>query len=160
MLTELRKNFIWVQSHKNPTENLLHHDNVRLNTSLKTQKAITKVLPHLFKSPDLAPSDFHLFGALKDVIHCMEFEIDGDVIRTVRTWLHEQDKAWCWQGIPWLVPSWRKGVEVDRHHGKIGYGVKPSLFIICNLHDLGLGIYWEKKIKGITFWATLVVLKH
>jgi len=77
---------------------LLHHDSARLNTSLKTYEAITKayctVLPHLFNNPDLAPSDFHLFGALKDGLHAMEFETDGDVIRTVRTWLHEQDKGY------------------------------------------------------------------
>jgi hypothetical protein len=64
---------------------------------LKTQEAITKVcyrvLPHPLNSPHLAPSDFHLFGALKGGIHGMEFE--GDVIRTVRTWLHEQDKAYA-----------------------------------------------------------------
>ena len=60
--------------------------------------------------------------------------------------------AWAGQGIPWLVPSWCKGVEVDRLHEKIGYGVKPSLFIMCNLHDLGFGIYWKKKInKGHCF---------
>jgi histone-lysine N-methyltransferase SETMAR len=42
------------------------------HTSLKTQEAITKlgwiVLPHPPYSPDLAPSDFHIFGALKDAI--------------------------------------------------------------------------------------------
>jgi hypothetical protein len=28
--------------------------------------------------------------------------------------------------------------------GKIGYGDKPSLFIMCNFHDLGINIYQEK----------------
>ena len=143
------KLFRRVHSRKNQTEILLHHDNARLYTHLKTQEAITKVcctvLSHLLNSPDLAPSDFHLFGALKDGIHGMAFETDGDMIRTVRTWLREQDKAWCRQSICRLVASWRKGVEVDRLHRKIVYGVIPSLFIMCNFHDLGLGIYWEKK---------------
>jgi histone-lysine N-methyltransferase SETMAR len=47
---------------------------------LKTQEAITKrgwtVLPHPPYSPDLAPSDFHLFSALKDTIHGKRFESD------------------------------------------------------------------------------------
>jgi hypothetical protein len=37
---------------------------------------------------------------------------------------------------------------VDRLCGKIGYGVKPSLFIMCNFRDLGLGIYWGEK-RGV-----------
>jgi hypothetical protein len=27
---------------------------------------------------------------------------------------------------------------------KIGYGIKLSLFGMCNFHDLGINIYWEK----------------
>jgi histone-lysine N-methyltransferase SETMAR len=46
--------------------NMTTHDHTRL----KTQEAITKlgwiVLPYPPYSPDLAPSDFHLFAALKD----------------------------------------------------------------------------------------------
>jgi len=56
---------------------------------MKTREAITKfgltVLPHLPYSPGLAPSDFHLFGALKDAIHSTKFETDDDVIHAVRT---------------------------------------------------------------------------
>jgi len=35
-----------------------------------------------------------LFGALKEAIHHMKFEINDDVYDTFRTWLHEQDKVW------------------------------------------------------------------
>jgi hypothetical protein len=46
-------------------------DNARPHTSLKTLEAITKfswtVLPNPPYSPDVASSDFHLFGALKMV---------------------------------------------------------------------------------------------
>ena len=38
------------------------------------------VLPHLPYSPDLAPSDFHFFGALKDAIRGKRFESDDEVI--------------------------------------------------------------------------------
>jgi histone-lysine N-methyltransferase SETMAR len=64
--------FFWVSNkarNKNMAEMLLQHDNARPHTSLKTQEAITKfcwaVLPHPPYSPDLAPSDFCLFGDLK-----------------------------------------------------------------------------------------------
>ena len=51
--------------------------------------AITKfdwtVLPHLPYSPDLVPSDFYLYGALKDAIRRTKFGTDDDVIRAVRS---------------------------------------------------------------------------
>ena len=49
---------------------ILVPDNARSHTSLSTREAITTVgwavLPHPTYRPDSAPSDFHLFGPLKD----------------------------------------------------------------------------------------------
>jgi histone-lysine N-methyltransferase SETMAR len=49
---------------------LLHHGNARPHTARVTQKRIQalhwKLLEHLPYSPDLVPSDFHLFGLLKN----------------------------------------------------------------------------------------------
>ena len=49
---------------------ILHHDNARPHTAHATAAAIAAkgwtVLPHPAYSPDLAPSDFHIFGPLKD----------------------------------------------------------------------------------------------
>jgi histone-lysine N-methyltransferase SETMAR len=74
-LTEHRKGFKRVLLHKNAIEILLQIDNARPQTSLKTQETITAfgytVLSNPPHSPDLAPSDFHLFRALKDAIHGM-----------------------------------------------------------------------------------------
>jgi hypothetical protein len=54
---------------------------------LKTREAITilgcTVLPHPPYSPDLAPSDFHLFGSLKDAISGKRFGGDDEVIEEV-----------------------------------------------------------------------------
>ncbi|KDR22890.1 hypothetical protein L798_14745, partial [Zootermopsis nevadensis] len=86
-------------------------------TSPRTREEITKlgwtVLPHPPYSPDLAPSDFHLFGPLKDAIRGTRFEDDESVIQAVRTWLRAQDKSWYRQGMHALVPRWRKAVQVD-----------------------------------------------
>jgi hypothetical protein len=46
--------------------------------------------PH---SPDLAPSDFHHFGPLKDALRGTRFEEDKGVIRAVGTWLREQETS-------------------------------------------------------------------
>jgi hypothetical protein len=42
----------------------------------------------------LAQKAFHLFGPLKDALHGTRFEDDLSVIRTVRTWLREQETSW------------------------------------------------------------------
>jgi len=48
---------------------LLHHDNARPHTTAPTRDAIQRLefsaLPHPPYSPDLAPSDFHLFPKTK-----------------------------------------------------------------------------------------------
>jgi histone-lysine N-methyltransferase SETMAR len=84
---------------------------------LKTQDAITKlgwtVLPHPPYSPDLAPSVFHLFGALKHAIHGKRFGSYDKVIEEVKKWLCVQDSDWYKTGIHALVSCWRKDVEVD-----------------------------------------------
>ena len=49
---------------------LLLHDNAKPHTSRHTTAGIVKIgweiLPHPPYSPDLAPSDFHLFGPIKE----------------------------------------------------------------------------------------------
>jgi histone-lysine N-methyltransferase SETMAR len=85
----LKKRFQRVRPHKGVTDVLLHHDSSRPHTSLHTRKAITDlqwtVLPHPSYSPDLAPSDYHLFSPLKDAIRGKKFENDEEVISEVKT---------------------------------------------------------------------------
>ena len=55
---------------------LLQHDNARPQTSLKTREVISSfgwtTISHSPYSPDLAPSDFHLFGPLKKSLRKLE----------------------------------------------------------------------------------------
>jgi histone-lysine N-methyltransferase SETMAR len=71
------------------------------------------VLPHPPYSPDLAPSDFHLFGPLKDALRGTRFEDDESVIHAVRTWLHEQETGWYREEMHALVSHWRKAIDLD-----------------------------------------------
>jgi histone-lysine N-methyltransferase SETMAR len=97
-LKKFQKRLRRVQPHKNVAEILLQHNNARPHTSLKTQVAITKlgwtVLPHPPYIPDLAPSGFHLFGALKDAIRRKRFGSDDKVIEEEKKWLRVQDSDW------------------------------------------------------------------
>jgi histone-lysine N-methyltransferase SETMAR len=65
-------------------EYLLQHDNTRLQTSLKTVEHIINigwtVIPHPPYSLDLAPSDFHLFGPMKDGLRGQHFRSNDAVI--------------------------------------------------------------------------------
>jgi histone-lysine N-methyltransferase SETMAR len=90
-LNKLKKRFWRVRPGKNPAEMFLQHDRARPHRSLRTREHITKmgwtVPPHPLYSPDLAPSDFHLFGSLKDASRGTHFENDNSVIEAVRKWL-------------------------------------------------------------------------
>jgi histone-lysine N-methyltransferase SETMAR len=49
-----------------------------------------KVLEHPAHSPDLAPSDFHLFGPFKNALRCCRFADDDGVKEAVHDWLRKQ----------------------------------------------------------------------
>jgi hypothetical protein len=67
--------------------------------------------------------DFNLFTVLKKAICSTKFGTDDDVIHTVRTWLHEQNKAWYQQGIRtlavgpemWMETVEKQGMESNHH---------------------------------------------
>jgi hypothetical protein len=69
--------------------------------------------PHHRYSTDLAQSDFHLLGPLKNALRGTRFEDIDSVIREVRTWLREQDTSWYRKGMHALVSRWRKAVNID-----------------------------------------------
>jgi histone-lysine N-methyltransferase SETMAR len=58
---------------------LLHHDNARGHTARATQEGIQELQWDLPYSPDLAPSDFHLFGPLKNYPGGKRFADDEEV---------------------------------------------------------------------------------
>ena len=98
-----------MRPNRNPGGMFIQHDNADPHTSLRTEEAITKfgwtVLHNTPYSPDLAPSDFHLFGPLKDALRGTRFDDDESVIRAMRTWLREQETSWYREGMHALV--WR-----------------------------------------------------
>jgi transposase len=71
------------QARKEETSLLQH-----VNASLKTMKHVAKfgrtVLPHPPYSPDLSPSDFQLFGPMKDGLRSQYFPYNDTVIAAVR----------------------------------------------------------------------------
>jgi hypothetical protein len=60
----------------------------------------------------LAPSDFHLFGTVKDHPVGKRFADDEDVETEVRKWLRRKSKDLCGPGFDALVKRWDKCMNV------------------------------------------------
>jgi histone-lysine N-methyltransferase SETMAR len=95
---------------------LLQYDNARPHSARTTQERIQEMqwglLEHPPYSPDLAPSDSHLFDPLKNHLSCKGFADDEEVQKEVQKWLDESEKTsmqqvltidiamgqvcWCW----------------------------------------------------------------
>ena len=94
---------------------LLQHDNARPHTSIRTMEAITSfgwtVIPHPPYSPDLAPSDYHLFGPMKEGLRGNRYGNDNEVKTAVLNWLRHQPAEFYNTGIHALVHRWTVALE-------------------------------------------------
>ena len=94
---------------------LLMHDNARPHTAGWTVKTINRlgfeVLEHPAYSPDLAPSDYYLFGSLKNALRGRRFSTDEEAQRAVHEWLREQSKSFFFNGIHKFVDRWTECIE-------------------------------------------------
>ena len=88
----------------------------RYHASAATSDAIQcldfSVLLHPPYSPDLAPSDFHLFPKLKEHLKGQHFSYDEEVKSAVRKWFQKQNTKFFKDGFQKLVQHWQKCSEV------------------------------------------------
>ena len=74
---------------------LFLHDNAPSRWALPTQKKLPylsfQYLDHPPYSPDLAPSDFHLFSGLKKQLKSRHFSSEAEDIAAAESWLDEQN---------------------------------------------------------------------
>jgi histone-lysine N-methyltransferase SETMAR len=89
---------------------LLQHNNAQPHTARSTVATIHDLsfecLPHLPYSPDLAHSDFHVFGPLKEAMGGKSFGSDEQVQQAVHEWLRSQPKYFFSRGIYALPKRW------------------------------------------------------
>jgi len=82
------------------------HDNAPAHRTLATQKKLAyldfQFLDHPPYSPDLAPSDYHLFPGLKKQLKGRHFSPDAEVIAAAETWLDGQPSEFL---LEWLAKS-------------------------------------------------------
>jgi len=90
--------------------------NARARTAHRTtctlQQLGWEVFPPPPYSPDLAPSDFHLFGPLNEFLGGQHFSTDGEGKHAVLGWFCHTDKSFCAEAFQALVKRWDKCVNV------------------------------------------------
>lgn len=96
---------------------VFHQDNAPAHTSTVAMAAIREcgfeLLQHPPYSPDLAPSDYHLFRNLKDSLRGQKFDSDESVIRAIDDWFDQLDKSFFLDGVKALEHRWEKCVELQ-----------------------------------------------
>ena len=83
------------------------------NSISKFENLGWKLLTHPPYSPDLAPSDFHLFGPLKESMKGIHFQTDKEVKAAVSNWLRTQSTEFYAKGIDNLISRWNKCVAKE-----------------------------------------------
>jgi histone-lysine N-methyltransferase SETMAR len=88
---------------------VLLHDNARPHTAARTKALLQQFNWEIFKhppySPDLAPSDYHLFTKMKVWLANQRFKTNEELMDGVNNWLGTLVALFCDEGLQKLV--WR-----------------------------------------------------
>ncbi|KAG5319310.1 MOS1T transposase, partial [Pseudoatta argentina] len=101
---------------------ILLHDNARphvakpVKTYLETLK--WEVLPHPPYSPDVAPSDFHLFRSMAHGLADRRFHSYEEAQKWIDSWIASKDMSFFRRGIHVLPERWEKVVSSDGQYFK------------------------------------------
>ena len=95
---------------------LLQHDNARPHTSRTTRRAIQElgciqVLPHPAYSPDLAPSDYHMFRSMSHFLRGRRFETLDGVENGIKEFFASKSPDWYRSGIEDFARRWMSVIE-------------------------------------------------
>ncbi|GFX45258.1 mariner Mos1 transposase [Trichonephila clavipes] len=72
-----------------------------------------EVLPHPLYSPDLAPSDYHLFRPMAHGLADQHFRSYEEVKNWIDSWIASKDNQFFQRGIRTLPERWKKVVSSD-----------------------------------------------
>ena len=96
---------------------ILQHDNARPHAAQAVKKYLEtlkwEVLPHPPYSPDLAPSDYHLFRSMTHGLAEQHFRSYEETKKWVDSWIASKPTSFFRDGIRKLPERWEKVVASD-----------------------------------------------
>ena len=96
---------------------ILQHDNARPHCAKRTMEKINElgweVLPHPPYSPDIAPSDFHLFRSLQHFLCGKKFESLDGIQYAISSYFATKTIDFYRTGFENLLTRWQKVVDND-----------------------------------------------
>ena len=99
---------------------VLLHDNARTHTAARTNALIKlfnwEIFDHPPYSPDLAPSDYHLFTKMKVWLATRRFHTNEELMDGVNNWLHNLAAPFFDEGLQKLVSRYDKCLNVDGNY--------------------------------------------
>ena len=120
VIERLRSVILKKRRGKSSREVLLLHGNVPIHKCSVVQAAIRQAdfveLNHPSYSPDIAPSDYHLFSNLKIFLRGQTFSSADEVITTVEDYLSDLDSEFFCKGIQSSRDRWQRVVASEGHY--------------------------------------------
>ena len=102
---------------KRQHEVILLHDNAPSHTAKLVKETIEafgwEILSHSAYSPDLAPSDYHLFASMGHALAQQRFISYEDVQKWLDDWFSSKEQQFFWRGIHKLSNKWKKCIAID-----------------------------------------------
>lgn len=96
---------------------ILQHDNARPHVAKVVKKYLEtlkwEVLPHPPYSPDVAPSDFHLFRSMAHGLADQHFQSFEELEKWIASWIASKEDSFFRAGIRKLPERWEKVVASD-----------------------------------------------
>lgn len=96
---------------------ILLHDNASPHAAKQTKETIDtfnwEILLHAAYSPDLAPSDYHLFASMGHALAEQRFISYENVQKWLEDWFASKEQDFFWRGIHKLPDRWEKCIASD-----------------------------------------------
>lgn len=94
---------------------IIQHDNARPHISKIAQQKIKEleweILPHPAYSPDIAPSDYHLFRSLQNYLSGKEFSKEDDIKNALDNFFMSKSSRFYEEGLMNLPLRWQKVID-------------------------------------------------